>query len=130
MGIDKLLDIFFALFHGTLVLFNLSGWAWRRTRRFHLAVIGLTFLSWFGLGLFYGWGYCPSTDWHWQVKERLGEMDLPASYIKYFADRLTGISWNPVVVDSAVLIVGLLALLLSIFFNWRDYRRGHSGKPN
>jgi hypothetical protein len=25
-------------------------------------------LSWFGLGLFYGIGYCPSTDWHWRIK--------------------------------------------------------------
>lgn len=116
----ELLDAFFAAFHGALILFNLTGWIWARTRRVHLAVIGLTFLSWFGLGIFYGWGYCPCTDWHWQVKRGLGETDLPYSYVKYYADRLTGIAWDPQLVDATVLSLALLALLLSAWTNWRD----------
>ena len=32
-----------------------------------------------GLGAVYGWGYCPCTDWHWDVKRRLGETGLPRS---------------------------------------------------
>jgi hypothetical protein len=116
------LDYFFTVFHGSLVLFNLTGWAWRRTRRIHFASISLTILSWFGLGIFYGWGYCPSTDWHWEVKSKLGETNLPASYIKYFADNLTGMTWNPLVVDTSVLILGLLAFALSCWFNWADYK--------
>ena len=117
----ELLDAFFAAFHGALILFNLTGWIWARTRRVHLAVIGLTFLSWFGLGVFYGWGYCPCTDWHWQVKQSLGETDLPYSYVKYYADRLTGLDWDPFVVDATVLMLGLLALALSVRANWRGY---------
>jgi hypothetical protein len=116
-----LLDYFFIVFHCSLVLFNLTSWAWRRTRRIHLITIGLTILSWFGLGIFYGWGYCPSTDWHWEIKRKLGETNLPNSYIKYYVDKLTSISWDPLVVDAAVLILGLLAFALSCWLNWRDY---------
>lgn len=117
------LDVFFLVFHSALVLFNLTGWIWRRTRRLHLWTIGATVLSWFGLGLFYGWGYCPCTAWHWDVKRALGETDLPRSYVKYYLDRLTGLSWDPTLVDAAVVVLGLGALALSAWLNRRDARR-------
>lgn len=122
----RFLDVFFAVFHLSLVVFNLTGWIWAKTRRLHLVVIGLTVASWFGLGAVYGWGYCPSTDWHWDIKRRLGETDLPNSYVTYYLDRLTGMSWDAVLVDVAVAVVGLAALALSIWMNWRDRRRGRS----
>ena len=115
-----ILDYFFNVFHGSLVLFNLTGWAWQRTRRIHLITTGLTILSWFGLGIFYGWGYCPCTDWHWEIKHKLGETNLPNSYVKYYVDKLTGFTWNPLAVDRAVLILGLLAFALSCWLNWQD----------
>ena len=118
-----LLDVLFLILHSGLVLFNLTGWIWRRTRRLHLLVIGLTVLSWFGLGLFYGWGYCPCTDWHWDVKRALGETGLPNSYVKYYLDRLSGFSWDPPVVDGVVLVLGIGALGVSVGLNVRDWRR-------
>ncbi len=118
----SLLDYCFVAFHSSLVLFNLTGWIWKRTRRAHLAVIGLTFLSWFGLGVFFGWGYCPLTDWHWQVKQKLGETSLPDSYIKYYVDRLMGFDSSSLAVDSATLALALSALVLSCVLNWRDGR--------
>lgn len=117
------LDVFFVVFHSTLVLFNLTGWIWTKTRRLHLVTIGLTIASWFGLGLFYGWGYCPCTDWHWDVKRRLGETALPQSYVKYYLDAVTGLSWDAGVVDALVLILGLSALAASVWVNLRDRRR-------
>jgi len=114
------LDWFFVLFHGALVLFNLGGWMWQTTRRLHLVMISLTLLSWFGLGVFYGWGYCPCTDWHWQVKTRLGETGLPSSYIKYYADQLAGRAWDPLLVDAVTLLSSLSAFVLSCWLNWRD----------
>ena len=117
------LDISFFVFHGTLVIFNTTGWIWERTRKLHLVTIGLTILSWFGLGLFYGWGYCPSTDWHWDVKRKLGETDLPNSYIKYYMDGMTGLSWDPTLVNTSVLFFGVGALFLSVWLNWRDWKR-------
>lgn len=116
------LDVAFVVFHTALVAFNLTGWIWKKTRRLHLAAIGLTVLSWFGLGLFFGWGYCPCTDWHWQVKRRLGETGLPASYVKYYLDRLTGLAWDPFVVDVLVAGLGLGALAVSVWLNVRDRR--------
>lgn len=123
----SVLDVAFIVFHSAVVFFNLFGWMWRRTRRLHLLVIGLTILSWFGLGAIYGWGYCPSTDWHWQVKRRLGETGLPSSYVKYYLDAVTGISWDPTLVDAGVLVLGLGAFVISIYVNGRDWRRARSG---
>src|SRR5688500_14170193 len=114
-----LLDYLFVAFHSGLVLFNLIGWAWRPTRLLHLATMGATLLSWFGLGMFYGWGYCFCTAWHWQIKRQLGETDLPYSYIKYYADRLTGMDWDPFVVDTATLCFAIAAFALSCWLNWK-----------
>jgi len=121
-----ILDYFFNVFHGSWVLFNLTGWAWKRTRRIHLITSGLTLLSWFGLGIFYCWGYCPCTDWHWEVKRKLGVMNLPDSYVKYYADKLTGLAWDPMVVDTTVLIVGLMTFGLSCWLNWQ-HDNAHRG---
>jgi hypothetical protein len=118
------LDLFFVVFHALLVLFNLSGWAWSKTRRLHLIVLGSTFFSWLGLGLMYGFGYCPLTDWHWRVKRALGETDLPASYVKYYLDRLTGLDWDPGVVDLVVVVPSVCALILTVWLNTRDRARG------
>lgn len=118
-------DIFFSLLHGCLVLFNLTGWVYKPARRLHLLTTGMTVLSWFGLGIFYGWGFCPCTQWHWDIKSRLGITDLPYSYVKYYADRFTGFTWNPATVDGIVVGSGLLVFGLSCWFNWKDYRHRH-----
>ena len=117
-----ILDILFVVLHSILTLFNLTGWIWEKTRRIHLITIGLTILSWFVLGIFYGWGYCPCTEWHWQVKYKLGETGLPYSYVKYYVDKLTGYSCDPLMVDATVVVLGLLAFALSCWFNWQDRR--------
>ena len=123
-GLYRLYDLLLVAFHTALIVFNMSGWAWRRTRRFHLFTISATLLSWFGLGVVYGWGYCPLTDWHWQVKRALGETGLPASWVKYYLDQLTGLAWNATLVDGLVIGVALAALVLSVGLSVRDRRRG------
>ncbi|MDE2764779.1 MAG: DUF2784 domain-containing protein [Gemmatimonadota bacterium] len=115
-----LLDALFVALHALLVGFNLLGWAWRRTRRLHLITISATLLSWFGLGAVYGWGYCPLTDWHWDVKRALGETMLPASCVEYYLDRITGFDWSRATVDALVVGSALAALLLSAGLNLRD----------
>ena len=84
------LDFFFLIFHAIVTLFNLLGWIWKKTRKANIILLLLTAFAWFGLGVFYGIGYCPLTDWHWKVLEKLGENNLPYSYIKYLIDRITG----------------------------------------
>ncbi|ALO14570.1 hypothetical protein L21SP5_00902 [Salinivirga cyanobacteriivorans] len=112
-------DIFFVILHTCLILFNIGGWLWKKTRRWNLALLLLTGASWSLLGLFYGMGYCPLTDWHFQVLEKLGHTNLPSSYILYLYQRLTGLYMNPATVDKITLIVYLVALILSIYFNFR-----------
>lgn len=114
-------DYFFVLFHSCLVLFVVSAWSWRKTRLAHLVISSLVLLSWFGLGIFYGWGYCPCTEWHWEVKDKLGETNLPDSYVKYYADKLTGLSWSPFIINTGVLVLAVLAFILSCWLNFRDY---------
>jgi|AntRauTorcE11898_2_1112593.scaffolds.fasta_scaffold26746_2 hypothetical protein len=121
------LDYFFVVFHFSLIAFNLTGWIWQRIRRLHLYVISATILSWIGLGVFYGLGYCPFTDWHWQVKRALGETSLPASYIKYYLDQIFWFSWDSFTVDIMVAVLGIGALLVSLFVNYRD--RPEQKKP-
>ena len=120
LAIYRLLDILFVVFHTLLVGFNMLGWAWRRTRRLHLITISVTLLSWFGLGMVYGWGYCPLTDWHWDVKRALGETALPASWVKYYLDGITGLDWSAALVDGLVIGSALAALVVSVVLNVRD----------
>ena len=114
----RLLDIFFFAFHTSLIAFVLFGWAWRKTRRAHLIVSGLTLFSWVGLGIWYGFGYCPCTDWHWHVREQLGETNLPNSYIKYLLDAVTGWNWNPTFVDVLTAGAFVLACCASLWVNF------------
>ena len=120
---DEIFNVGFFVFHTAWIVFNCVGWAWRRTRRWHLATVTLTALSWFGLGIWYGWGYCPCTDWHWQVRARLG-YDDPPSYIQLLVRELTGIELDRGWADWLALGTLALAALLSGLLNIRDLRRG------
>jgi hypothetical protein len=125
----KFLDIFFVAFHTSLIFFNLFGWIWKRTRKLNLITLSLTGASWLFLGLIVGTlGYCPLTDWHFKILEKLGKTDLPYSYTKYLADRLTGLDINASLVDNVTLYSFLAALIISIFFNMKDYRNSRMRK--
>jgi hypothetical protein len=118
------LDIFFLVFHSLLIVFNLFGWIWRPLRKWNLLCLVLTGLSWFGLGIFYGIGYCPLTDWHWMVLYDMGERGLPASYVQYILDRLLSIQVTPRQADLMTVVSFFLALIISGILNWRDrYRK-------
>ena len=122
----RLLDIFFVLFHIFIILFNLFGWIWKRTRKYNLILLLLTGGSWLFLGLLVGTlGYCPLTDWHFDVLEKLGQTNLPLSYIKYLADRLTGLNFSSSMVDDITLYSFLTALIISFYLNLREYRKAH-----
>jgi hypothetical protein len=114
------LDIFFTVFHTFLVLFNVFGWIWKKTRLLNLISILLTGGSWVILGIFYGFGFCPLTEWHFNVLQRLGYTDLPDSYLSFLFTRLTGIEIEQSLVD-AVTTGGLVAaLIISLVLNFRD----------
>lgn len=113
-----LLDLFFTLCHILLIGFNLLGWIWRRTRQWHLITILLTAASWFVLGIWFGIGYCPLTDWHWQVKRRLGETDLPNSFIKYALDNLLNANFEASLIDAITGAVFATVFIISVYLHW------------
>jgi len=115
----KFLDIFFTVFHTSLVLFNLFGWIWKKTRRLNLVCLLLTAASWLFLGIFYGFGYCPLTDWHFKILGNLGYTDLPTSYLSFLFTRLTGLPVDQSLVDSVTLWGLIIALAISLFLNIR-----------
>lgn len=112
------LDIFLTFVHLIIIGFNLFGWIWPATRKMHFICVLATASSWFLLGLWFGVGYCPVTDWQWQVKAKLGEHDLPASFIKYYADKIIGKNISSSFIDLVTAICFAVAALLSIYVNF------------
>lgn len=120
--LDLFLDIALLVFHCGLIAFNCLGMLWRRTRFANLVTLLLTGASWTLLGIWYGLGYCPLTDWHWQVKTRLGVTGLPNSYLKWLVDAPTGWDVNAVAVDWVAGVVFASSLALSLWLNLRDFK--------
>mgnify|MGYP000914539287 CR=1 FL=1 len=121
---DPFLNILFFVFHTAFILFVLFGWIWGKARNVHLAALVLTALSWFGLGLFYGFGYCFCTDWHWIVRQRLGCPEMPRSYIKFLIQAATGWDLNNDLVDAVTVAAFLGVFTLAVCLAVAKRRRG------
>ena len=125
------LDFLLTLLHLLIIGFNLFGWIWKSTRKLHFYLVIATIFSWVVLGFWYGFGYCPLTDWQWQVKAALGERDLPNSFIKYFADTVTGMDISSTLIDTVtavvfglVIIVSFTLYILRLPGRWTGYTSG------
>ena len=118
----QFLNIIFLVLHASWVLFICVGWIWKRTRSWHLTAVVLTALSWFGLGIMYGWGYCLCTDWHWQIRDRLGYPHA-FSYIQWLIVEITGIDLPATQAETITGATFAVAALLSISLNVRDFHR-------
>ena len=118
---DEILNTGFLVFHGAWIVFNCLGWIWKRTRPWQVATIALTALSWFGLGIWYGWGYCPCTEWHWAIRARLGYVD-PPSYIQLLIRQLIGLELTTTSANGLAVIVLLVSAGLGIGLTLRDRR--------
>ncbi|WP_138431522.1 DUF2784 domain-containing protein [Fodinibius saliphilus] len=119
----SLLDIIFIIGHTIFILFNLLGWIWKWTRRWNLVTLLLTAFSWFGLGVWYGFGYCPCTHWHWQVRDKLGYTDMPNSYIQFLIQQLTGIEMKAGIVDFTTGTLFILVLMISLYLNFKNFEQ-------
>ena len=117
------LDGLLTLLHLLIIIINLFGWILPATRKFHLVFIGVTAFSWFVLGIWFGMGYCPVTDWQWRIKEQLGERNLPASFITYYVNKITKSDFSDSFINTFTLIFFLLAAILSIYFNFIRRRK-------
>jgi hypothetical protein len=112
------LDFLLTLLHLLIIGFNLFGWIFPATRKANFICILLTAFCWFVLGIWFGWGYCPITDWQWRVKAQLGETNLPASFITYYADKITGRHFSDNFINVLTLVFFVLAIILSVYFNF------------
>ena len=112
------LDYLLTFTHFAIVVFNLFGWIPPATRKAHFISILLTAASWFLLGIWFGIGYCPVTDWQWEVKEKLGEKNLPSSFITYYAEKFTGHNFSPSLINTITVIAFFLAVGASIYVNF------------
>lgn len=117
------LNILFHILHLGLLAFVIIGLFFSRLIRFHFPVLVVIWFSWTVLGLYIGTiGYCPLTDWHWQVKRAMGEFGMPPSYIDYIIQQSTGTD-----VDNTTITLFTMAGMLIItiisglrYFHWRN----------
>ena len=112
----QIIDYFFIFFHSVLILFNVFGWIVPRWRFVNLVTLSLTAFSWFALGIWYGIGYCPFTDWHWKVRQLLGYNDQSNSYIHFLILKMTGVNLPENWVDATTVIVFITAFFISTYF--------------
>ena len=114
----KFLDILLTFFHLAIVIFNLFGWIPKATRKANFITIILTAASWFILGIWYGMGYCPVTEWQWDVKEQLGEQNLPSNFVEYMAEKITGHDFSSQLVSNVIAISFSLAMAATVYVNF------------
>ncbi len=116
-------NVLFFVFHTALIVFNVFGWMHSKTRRWNLLTLGLTLVSWLGMGLVYGAGYCICTDWHWQVREGMGIHETADSYIVLMVRKLSG--WDPPIelANTVALWVMVFAVTMSLATNIWDWRK-------
>lgn len=122
ISMNIFLDHFLTIFHSIFVLFVLVGWIFPITRKAHLIALGLTLVAWLGIGLWVGTiGYCPLTDWHWDIKRELGERNMSGSFISYMLTKVTGIVFERKLVDIGTAAGLVISVLAAAYVNFRSY---------
>ena len=111
-----ILSIFFHATHSGLVLFMLFGLFFSKLIKFHFFFVIVIWISWLAIGSYYGViGYCPLTEWHWQVLVEMGEVNLPPSYIEYVYTKITGQDVNNNLMSDIIAAVMIVITLVSGF---------------
>jgi hypothetical protein len=116
------LDVACFVLHTGLIVFNMIGWRWKKTRAVHRWTLGATICSWFVLGYWYGWGYCICADWHFQIRRELGYVDPDTSYLQLLARQLAGVSVSRTLADVVAMTVLVLIVLAATIVWYRDRR--------
>ncbi len=116
------LDYFLTFFHSVFVLFVLFGWIPKSTRKAHIIAISLVLIAWLIIGLYKGViGYCPLTDWHWDIKRALGEQNIPSSFTEYMLEKITGRDFDRKLVDIATAIGLVISVLAAVYINVKHH---------
>lgn len=125
-GVLHALNVIFFVAHTALIIFNLTGWLFPRTRRLHLICIGATLFSWVIMGAYHGFGYCLCTDWHFQIRRQLGLPINVNTYLQLMGQVFFGIHMDRFTSD-VLAGGGLLLILVFTLFVW--LRRTDSDRP-
>lgn len=116
-------DYAFTIFHSAFILFVLFGWAHPKTRKIHQIALLFTLIAWLILGFYVGViGYCPLTDWQWEIKRELGVRGLPSSFTEYIIEKITGIDFRTTHVDMATAIGLAFGVLMAVVKFWQARR--------
>jgi len=112
------MDFILRLVHIFIVVFCVIGWLHPDTRIYNLILVILIALSWFGLGIYQGLGYCIVTDIQWKVKQKLGQKPATKSFIKYELDNLTGRNVSEAHTNLFTQIGFYLSAVASVYSNY------------
>ena len=112
------LDITLFVLHSALILFNMFGWAFQKTRKWRLVTLALTAASWFVMGYWKGWGYCFCTDWHFAIRQARGFEEYDATYIQLLARVLTGWGMTDAFAQNLAISVFIAILICTALANW------------
>ena len=119
----KVLDVILFMVHIAVISFNLFGWIKPSWRYWHRWCLFLTLFSWLILGIWKGWGYCFLTDWEWKVKYRIGEEDLPASFVTYLFNNLLGFRFSEDLINLVTISCLLLAIAIALYQYLREKKK-------
>lgn len=111
----ELQDVLFTVLHYLIIGLNTLAWIPKKTRKLHLIILGMTFFSWIVLGFEYGFGYCFLTDWHWDVKEQLGELNLPNSFIQYQIEEVFRLNINPELTNMVTALIFVILIIIALW---------------
>lgn len=111
------LNPLFHVVHIAIVSFVLLGWLIPETRFAHLVLCLLTLGSWFLLGRWMGVGYCPVSDWHWKLKESIGEGRPAVTYIAFLLRKVTGMDIDSNKVNQVVVCATIGITMISLALN-------------
>jgi len=114
-------NIFFWVFHTLLILFNVFGWLWSKTRKWNLICLMATAFSWLVMGIRYGIGYCLCTDWPFQIREQMGIHDAAGTYIHLLVYKVSGVWMSESVLNPIAGVVFGISVVMSVALNVRDW---------
>jgi Protein of Unknown function (DUF2784) len=106
------------LLHLSTTTTIIFGWIPPATRMINWYLIVATFVSWLGLGLVFGFGFCLFTDIQSRIRRRLGAGEPMESFMKDVLDRVTGRDLNPVHVEIGTQIVFYFSAIASFYVNF------------
>ena len=113
MNLLKVMNALMHFAHLSFVIFCMIGWLLPYQWLYLAAMVGVL-LSWFGLGIFFGFGYCFLTAIHWRIRRRLGIVDRTDSYVEWLVNRIGVYSFSKNTINQLTMILFFLGLFAGV----------------